>query len=163
MVVKALDTHGCFLVLTRRVVDRACEQLGEPLKRVLVHWINHCEVHDSEKENLSSERDFSVPLSGFINLFLSDSRLLKSGINLISSDFRVIQNNDEVITFKNGSDLFVLGKSLQDLLFDVSQGLGGLGVLRYDQVLSLLLVRHLLNDKLVEHLLLQTSWSDGEV
>ena len=72
VVIQAFNTYSWLLVLAWRVVDSAAEERGEPLERVLVHWVDHSQVHDGEEQDLSTVRDVSVLLSRLIDLLLSD-------------------------------------------------------------------------------------------
>lgn len=52
---------------------------------------------------------------------------------------------------------------MQNSVFNIASCLGSLGVLLNDLILLLLKIRHLLRNKLVEHLFFQTKRCDGEV
>lgn len=112
---------------------------------------------------MGSESNLSILLSGLIDLLFRDGGLFQSLVDIIGSDFRVFEDDDEVITLKNSCDFLVLGQTFKDLLFNLEKISSALGILLHNDIFSLLLVRHLLNDKLVEHLLLQAKWCDGEV
>ena len=163
MIIQTLNTHGWLLTPARRVVDGATKESGEPLKGVLIHRINYSEVDDSEEENLGSVGDFPVFFSGLVNLFLGYGRLLQTPADVIVRDLGVIQDHNELVSFQDCGDVIILGETFQDLLFNLKQISCPLCILLHNYILSLLLLGHLLDDELVEHLFLKTFRRNGKV
>lgn len=46
------------------------EEVDKPDKWVLVHWVNFCQVHYGEEEDLTVDCNWFVSLSSYIDLFL---------------------------------------------------------------------------------------------
>ena len=163
MIIQTLNTHGWLLILARRVINGATKELGEPLEGVLIHRINDSEVNDSEEENLGPVSDLPVFFSGLINLFFGYGRLLQTHADVIGGDLRVIQDHNELVGFQDCSDVIIPGETFQDLLFNLKQISCPLCILLHNYILSLLLLGHLLDDELVEHLFLKTFRRNGKV
>ena len=163
MIIQALDTHRWLLIFARRVIDGATKEPGEPLEGVLIHRINDGKVNDSEEENLGSVGDFPVFFSGLVNLFLGYGRLFQTRADVIGGDLGVIQDYNELVSFQDCSDVIIPGETFQDLLFNLKQISCSLCILLHNYILSLLLLRHLLDDKLVKHLFLKTFRRNGKV
>jgi len=162
VVVQVHNSHEVIVVLLR-VLNRRGEQVSEPLQRVLIHGINDGQIDNREEENLGAVGNGPEVLTRLVNLFLSDSSLSLSDLDIVRGNLGVIKHVDERVIFKDLLDLRVLGQVVQDLLFNLSQSLGSLRILLHNSVLLLLEVGHLLHHKLIEHLLLQSLRRDSKV
>jgi len=162
MIIQVLYSVIWFWTL-RTIINTLSKQIREPLQRVLIHRINYGQINDCKEENWSPVSNRSVNFSGLIDLFLGNLRLFHSDIDFIRSLFRLFQNFNKLIIFKNVCNLSILGQSNKDLVFNFSQNLGRLGVLLDNVILLLLKIWHFLRHELIEHLLFKTERSNGEV
>jgi len=129
----------------------------------LVHGINSREIDDCEEEYTGSVCHRSEQLSSLIDLDLGDLRLLLLKLNVFGGCSGIVKDMDELIVLEDISDVFILGQTRENIIFNPLEFLGRFCVLLNNAVFLLLEFRHLLSDELIKHLLLKTERRDGKV
>ncbi len=131
------------------VINWASKKITEPLKRVLVHRINHGKVNNCKEQNLGPECHRSECSSSPVDLLFCDDRFFHTSSNLISCDLGFCKNINKFIILKNSNNFRVFSESFQNSILDISSSFSSCSILLHNLIFFLLKVRHFCCNKLI--------------
>ena len=141
--------------------DPSDEQRNEPRQRVLVHWVDDCEVGDAEEENRGARGDRPVLFPCLVDVPLGDLGFGDFLGDVVGGHLGLREGVDELLVVEDVT--LAVTEHVQDLILQVLQLRLHPCVGHDELVLSLREVPALLHHHRAEELVLESVQGDEEV